>query len=83
MPIVFRAHGFRFHFYSDEGDPREPVHIHVARPGEDAKFWLRPEVQIAYNRGMKTNDINRVRRTIEERADEIERIWHEHFSTRD
>ena len=29
MPIVFRYHGYKFFFYSNEGDPREPVHIHV------------------------------------------------------
>jgi len=37
MPVVFRWNGHRFHFYSDEGDPHEPVHIHVAKAGADAK----------------------------------------------
>jgi len=27
MPTVLRIEGFRFHFYSDEGN--EPPHIHV------------------------------------------------------
>jgi hypothetical protein len=27
----FRFGGFRFFFYSNEGDPWEPVHIHVER----------------------------------------------------
>ena len=44
MPVVFRLEGFRFHFYSDEGTPLEPIHIHVAKAGADAKFWLFPEV---------------------------------------
>ena len=57
MPVVFRALGFRFHFFSDEGDPREPPHIHMARAGEDAKFWLRPDVRLAYNRGVAPRDI--------------------------
>ena len=30
MPEVFRYRGFKFYFYSAEGDPREPVHIHVS-----------------------------------------------------
>ncbi|MGF6267191.1 hypothetical protein OKW49_008185 [Paraburkholderia youngii] len=29
MPVVFRYNGIRFFFYSNEGDPREPVHIHA------------------------------------------------------
>ena len=33
MPVVFRYKGYRFFFYSNEGNPREPLHIHV-RKGE-------------------------------------------------
>lgn len=31
MPVVFRWNGHRFHFFANEGDPREPSHIHVSR----------------------------------------------------
>jgi hypothetical protein len=51
MPVVFRYRGFRFFFYSNEGAPREPVHIHVERNEIEAKFWLVPSVQVAYNDG--------------------------------
>jgi hypothetical protein len=33
MPVVFRYRGFRFFFYSNEGNPREPVHIHAFGEG--------------------------------------------------
>ena len=46
MPVVFRHRGFRFLFYANEGDPREPVHIHAVKDGIDAKFWLWPEVSV-------------------------------------
>jgi len=49
MPVVFRDRDFRFYFYANEGDPREPQHIHVTKDGIDAKFWLWPEVLVAYN----------------------------------
>ena len=29
MLVVFRFNGIRFHFFSNEGDPREPLHIHA------------------------------------------------------
>lgn len=32
MPKVFEWRGYRFHFFSYEGTPREPVHIHIAKP---------------------------------------------------
>jgi hypothetical protein len=51
MPTILRIRGFRFFFYSNEGSPREPAHIHVEGDQCQAKFWLRPEVQLAYNDG--------------------------------
>ena len=38
MPVVFRHKGFRFFFFSNEGNPREPIHIHAMKDGIDAKF---------------------------------------------
>lgn len=79
MPAVFRFEGFRFHFFSNEGDPLEPVHIHVSKGPDDAKFWLYPDVAIAYNRGFDARTQNRLTRIIEARRQEIEDAWHEHF----
>jgi hypothetical protein len=47
MPVVFRHKGFRFAFYANEGNPREPPHVHAIKDGIDAKFWLSPEVSVA------------------------------------
>lgn len=47
MPVVFRYQGFKFFFYSNEGNPLEPPHIHVRAAGKEAKFWLSPEVWLA------------------------------------
>jgi hypothetical protein len=47
MPEVFRDRGFRFFFYSNEGSPREPIHIHVERDNQEAKFWLNPTVSVS------------------------------------
>ena len=52
MPAVFRYKGFRFFFYSNEGSPREPVHIHVRGEGGEAKFWLQPAVRVATSDGL-------------------------------
>jgi len=45
MPVVFRYRNFRFFFYSNEG--MEPAHIHVRGRDGEAKFWLKPAVQLA------------------------------------
>jgi Domain of unknown function (DUF4160) len=52
MPVVLRVDGFKFLFYVNEGNPREPVHIHVKQGRDEAKFWLSPDVAMAYNCGL-------------------------------
>lgn len=79
MPTIFLAHGFRFFFYSNEGDPREPVHVHAMGNGGEAKFWLRPEVAVARSARLDARTLRRLTRLVEERRDEIERAWHEYF----
>ena len=80
MPVVFRHDGYRFFFYSNEGDPREPVHIHVERDDADAKFWLFPDVAIAYNGGFSARVIRQLQDVIEARCDEIVEAWNDHFA---
>lgn len=79
MPAVFRWKGFRFHFFSDEGDPREPIHIHVTKAGHNAKFWLYPVVALAYNYGFDGRTLSDLEKLIETRKDEIEEFWNDHF----
>ena len=80
MPKVFEWRGYRFHFYSEEGDPREPVHIHVRHGRDNAKFWIRPEVALAFNRGFAPQVLSQLSRVIEENADLIESAWNDHFA---
>jgi hypothetical protein len=80
MPTVFRDRGFRFFFYSNEGSPREPVHIHVEKDDVEAKFWLRPEVKLAYNGGYDARVLRELVGVVEAHRNFIERIWDEYFS---
>jgi hypothetical protein len=79
MPKVFEWNGYRFHFYSEEGDPREPVHIHVRKGRDNAKFWLRPNVTLAYNRGFASHVLTQLVREIEQRRELIESVWDDYF----
>ena len=79
MPVVFREHGFRFLFYANEGDPREPQHVHVLRDGINAKFWLWPDVRPAYNDGFSAKVLRELSEVIERRRDEIAGAWDEFF----
>jgi hypothetical protein len=79
MPVVFREGGARFFFFSNEGSPREPAHIHILKDNSEAKFWLRPEVVLADSHGYSRHELKELARIVEARREEIERAWHEHF----
>ncbi len=79
MPAVFRYKGIRFHFFSNEGSPREPIHIHADAPDGEAKFWLRPQVRVAESVGFSRQALLELIEVVEQHRAEIERAWHEHF----
>ncbi|GAB5505000.1 MAG: DUF4160 domain-containing protein [Rhizobiaceae bacterium] len=79
MPLVFRHKGFRFYFYSNEGDPREPQHIHVMKDGIEAKFWLWPDVSVAYNDGFSAKTLRELVEVIEVHRADIAQAWDSHF----
>ena len=79
MPVVFRWRGIRFYFFSNEGNPREPLHIHAERQGAEAKLWLHPEVRVAASAGFDRKTLSELIAQVELRKDEIEQAWHEHF----
>ena len=79
MPVVFRYRGFKFFFYSNEGSPREPVHIHVEKGEAEAKFWLFPEVSVAYNDGYDARALRELLEIVGANRDLIVRAWDEYF----
>ena len=79
MPTLWVEDGFRFFFYSNEGSPREPVHVHVEKGDAEAKFWIWPEVRVAYNEGYDARTLRRLMGMVEAERGRIERIWHEYF----
>ncbi len=80
MPVVFRYKGYRFFFYSNEGDPLEPLHIHVRKGEAIAKFWLEPDVAVAEDYGMSASELRELMGVAKENKPLIERYWNEHFS---
>jgi hypothetical protein len=79
MPLIFRYKGYRFFFYSNEGNPREPVHVHVRSHDGEAKFWLRPAVHLADSNAFDAKALRELAKVVEENAELIERKWDEYF----
>ncbi len=64
----------------NEGEPREPVHVHVSKSGADAKLWLFPNVEVAYDRGVNARDLKELIAVAESQRRDIERAWDDHFA---
>ena len=76
MPTVLIKNGFRLFFYSNEFN--EPVHIHVEKAENVAKFWIKP-VKLAKNDGFNSNDLKKIIQIIFKNQKLIEEKWNEHF----
>jgi len=82
MPVVFRQGGLRYFFFSNEGMPREPRHVHVKSAGRDAKIWLEPDISIAESYGFSSSELSNILRIVAENRDRLVRAWNDHFTDR-
>jgi hypothetical protein len=76
MPTVLHDGPYRFYFYASDRD--EPVHIHVERDDDIAKFWLEP-VRLHSSKGFGRTELARVQRLIERHREQLVRAWNEFF----
>lgn len=77
MPTLLVVEGFRFHFFSREGN--EPPHVHVRKADAEAKLWLQP-VRLAFAEGFNPSELRRLRElTFEHQTEFLER-WNEYFA---
>ena len=77
MPTVLKLKGYRFFFFSLEGN--EPPHIHVEYGDNVAKFWLNP-VNLASSYGFRSHELAKIRVMITEHSALFLEKWHEFFS---
>jgi hypothetical protein len=76
VPTILRSGGYRFYFFSNEGN--EPPHIHVQRAEQSAKFWLQP-LQLAANSGYNSRELTQVVELIEQHQGALLEAWREYF----
>ncbi|MSV27149.1 MAG: DUF4160 domain-containing protein [Bryobacterales bacterium] len=56
----------------------EPVHIHVTRDRQIAKFWLEP-VSLAKNKGFRQHELDRIARLVVQYEVVLIEAWHDYF----
>lgn len=79
MPVALRQGGLRYYFFSNEGQPPEPPHIHVKGGGRDAKIWLEPAISIADSYGFNPRELSNILHVVEDNHDLLLKAWHDHF----
>lgn len=76
MPLLLRAKGYRFYFFSQEIG--EPPHVHVDKDGKSAKFWIE-STTVVRNVHFVPFELREIARIISTNRLEFLRRWNEHF----
>ena len=77
-PTIVRDGQFRLFFFSRE---ETRIHVHVAHPDGEAKFWLTPTVHLATNVGLSATQVHQALAVVEAHIREIENAWRSHFGS--
>lgn len=77
-PTILRRGSYRLFFFSRE---ETRIHVHVAHPDGEAKFWLTPCVALAACVSLSERQIREAQLIVEEHLQEILDAWHRHFGS--
>jgi hypothetical protein len=67
---------FRLFFFSRE---ERRVHVHVAHPDGEAKFWLDPAIELAAAVGLSPKLIAAAEDVVRRHEEKIRHAWTHHF----
>lgn len=76
MPTLLTIFGMRFFFYLDE---HEPIHVHINCNGKKAKIVIDSEVYVAYNHGLKEQEIKKAMETCVVYREDFIKEWKNRF----
>ncbi|MCC8014863.1 MAG: DUF4160 domain-containing protein [Eubacterium sp.] len=85
MPQIFRVGEYIIYFWSNENDPVEPVHVHIAEhtPTANAtKVWITKSGKALIcnnNSRISQPKLRQLLRIIEANSEEIMQKWYSHF----
>ena len=85
MPQLLRIGPYIFYFWSNESEPLEPVHVHIAegRAHKDAtKIWITSTGKALLcnnNSRIPERVLNKLMRVVEANSAEFVKKWQDHF----
>ena len=81
MPQLYRIGEFRIYFWMNEGEPLEPIHVHVSKgtpSGNSTKIWITESGNCVLqnnNSNIPMHQLNDLMRIIESLSDDIVEKW--------
>lgn len=85
MPQIFRVGAYIIFFWSNENDPLEPIHVHIAKhtPRANAtKVWITKagkSLLCNNNSHIPAKELRYLLRIIDANSEEIIQKWYEYF----
>lgn len=78
MPTVLFINGYKFFFYSSEGN--EPAHVHIFKGDAEAKVWLEPEIKAVFFRDYSSREERDIMDLIKENHQQLKQKWYDYFN---
>ena len=80
MSTFLNENGYRFFFFSNEGTPLEPCHIHVRKHGALAKFQIGDcQCSLAENIGFTAKELKEIESIVNKNIFKIKGAWNGYF----
>ena len=85
MPQVFRVSNYLVYFWTNEGEPIEPIHVHITDgnpSANDTKIWITSTGRclLSQNKSdIPSHKLNQLIKIIEGRHKEIINKWMDYF----
>lgn len=78
-PKALQIGAFNFHFYMYDCDERMHIHVYTGgSPGpRQSKFWLEPEIDLAWNRGMSDRELGKISKMLKDNLAYLKAFWDE------
>ena len=87
MPQIFKLGSYIVYFWSNEGRPTEPVHVHVCKgnpTSNGTKIWITKAGKCLLsnnNAGINSRTLRNIMRIIEAQSDDIIQMWMKYFGS--
>ena len=85
VPTIINVLGYKIYFWVNEGDPIEPLHVHISKKfHKDAtKVWITAEGKCVLDSNrdkIPPKDLKQLIKTVEKFHDVIEEVWQQTFN---